>query len=87
MTMRAVPKKDRLKSAVESEKSCRGAGFTWDVAKSSVNNHRSGRYATYQVGRPPIFSYDEEKEILRCLQVLADSGFGLSRSVASEAIN
>ena len=64
--------------------SCRSAATRWGLTKSTVHNHRTGHYNTTRRGRPPTLSREEEKEIVRCCQVLADTGFGVTRAAVNE---
>ena len=82
MTMRAAPKKERFKAALESEKSCRGAGCTETFCQQS--SIRPLHYLSCR--KTADFFLRQKKEILRCLQVLSDNGFKLSQSVASKGL-
>ena len=73
---------DAAKTAVGV--SCRDAATRWGLAKSTVHNHRKGHYKATRRGRPTALNVKEEKEIVRCCQVLAETAFGVTRAAVNE---
>ena len=83
--MSLAPTEERLEAAKAAvDVSCRVAAKRWGLTKTTVHNHRTGHYQTTKKGRPTVFTKDEEKEIVRCCQVLAEAGFGITRATVNQ---
>ncbi len=75
------------KAAVETRQlSLRVAEERYDVPKSTIHDHVSGKCTKAGAGRPPILTTEEEKSIVRSCQELAESGFGVDRMMVGRVV-
>ena len=78
---------ERLLKAVDavkaSELSYRQAAEKFNCPKSSIYDHVQAISNTYDMGRPNALTMEEEKDIVRCCEVLGRVG---ARSVLTEII-
>ena len=75
------------KKAVESSKlSLRTAEERFDVPKSTIHDHLTGRCTKIGAGKPTVLTEEEEKSIVRSCQELAQSGFGLDRIMVGRVV-
>ena len=83
-------KESRLQAAIDAiastSLSIREAAERYDIPKSTLYDHVSGKKRC-GVGRPTVFTVDEEKAIVRSCQVLAEAGFSLNRFIVGNVIH
>ena len=68
------------------ELSLRVAGWRFDLAKSTVHIHATGKSRKVGAGRPTILTEEEEKSIVRSYQELAQCGFGVDCIIVGRVI-
>ena len=69
-----------VKVASHGQQSLRIAGNRFDIPKSTLHDHLTGRMTHTGAGRPTVLAEAEEKAIVRSCQELAQCGFGLDRT-------
>ena len=75
------------RGAVENKQlSLRGAEERFDVPKSTIHDHTSGKRTRVGAGRPTILTEEEERSIVRSCQALAQAGFGVDRTMVGRVV-
>ena len=62
---------------LDTGKSYRVTGNQFDIAKSTLRDHATGKVSRVGAGRPTVLSSEEEKAIVRSCQELAHNGLPL----------
>lgn len=75
-----------LKAIKTEDMSIRIAAERFQIAKSTLHDHLSGKSERTGAGRPTVLTELEEKVIARTCAVVAQYGFGLDRFIASNLI-
>lgn len=75
------------KEAVDTmQSSLRVAEERFDVPKSTIHDHVTGRSKKAGAGSPLVLTIEEEKSIVRSCQELDQSGFGIDRIIVGRVV-
>ena len=76
---------DDINVAVAEVKSAKGSvrsvAAKYKIPYTTLSDHVKGKYDRIGSGRPTALTYDEEKEIVYCCQVLQEMGFGMTKEM------
>lgn len=61
--------------------SVRSVAKKYNIPYTTLLDHVKGKYEHVGAGRPTTLTYDEEKEIVYCCQVLQEMGFGMTKDM------
>ena len=88
--MASKEREERLEAATEAVKSkqlsLRVAEEQYQVPKSTIHDQVKGKSVRVGAGRPPVLTYEEEKSIVRSCEILAQSGFGVDRTIVGRVV-
>ncbi|CAH0730481.1 unnamed protein product, partial [Brenthis ino] len=78
--------RETLNEAVEAVRSGRMSGYaaasTFAIPRKTIMDHVTGRRGqkSLSLGRPPVFKYETEQRMAKCLHIMEINGFGLTRT-------
>lgn len=75
-----------MKAVECGELTIRGAAARFNIPRSTLHDHISGKHTRVHSGAPTVLTAEEEKEIERACVVLQDMGFPLTREFVAVAI-
>ena len=84
--------KEDLEKALKDIRSSRGkssirsTAYKYGIPVSTLHNHLRKTSTTVGAGRPTVLTFEEEKEVVYCCQVLQEVGFGLTKEIVSRVV-